>query len=142
MAARFGPGLAPRGWPDLCVNWLTAWAGKGLGPQRNGSWAQLLMRRADNNDDRSAHQNAPMLKALLSAPIRPAAVTLSVYPFPSWSMLRSENVATPFTAATVFVPDSVPGTSRPPLCPIAIVTEPVKLGTGLPWSSTAATCTG
>src|SRR6266566_319100 len=57
-------------------------------------------------------------------------------------MLKSENVATPFAAVTVFVPDSVPGTSMPPLCPIAIVTDPVKLVTGLPRSSTAVTCTG
>src|SRR6266487_5799748 len=57
-------------------------------------------------------------------------------------MLRSEKVATPFTAVTVFVPERFPGSSRPPLCPIAIVTEPLKDVTVLPCSSTTATCTG
>src|SRR5260370_40933422 len=57
-------------------------------------------------------------------------------------MLKSENVATPFTTATVLVPDSVPGTTRPPLCPIAIVTVPVKVVTGLPDASVTVTRTG
>src|SRR6266576_1293985 len=57
-------------------------------------------------------------------------------------MLRSEKVATQFTAVIVLVPESVPGVSRPPLCPMAIVTEPVKLATVLPNASTAATRTG
>src|SRR5260370_12873387 len=56
-------------------------------------------------------------------------------------MLKSENVATPLTNDTVFVPESVPGSSKPPLCPIAIVTEPLKVVTMLPRSSTAATFT-
>src|SRR2546425_9021952 len=56
-------------------------------------------------------------------------------------MLKSENVATPFTAVAVLVPDSVPGISRPPLCPIATVTAPVKLATELPSASTAVTVT-
>src|SRR5258705_6233873 len=56
-------------------------------------------------------------------------------------MLRSEKVATPFTALTVFVPLSVPGSSNPPLCLIAIVTGPVKLVSVLPCSSSTATCT-
>src|SRR5437016_3771159 len=82
-----------------------------------------------------------MLKGALSAPVTPGAVTRNVYPFPGWSILRFENVATPFTAVTVFVPDSVPGTSKPPLCPIATVTAPVKPAIGLPEPSTAVTCT-
>src|SRR3989442_12419067 len=57
-------------------------------------------------------------------------------------MLRSENVATPLTNDTVFVPDSVPGTSSPPFFPIAIVTEPEKVVIVWPRSSSAATCTG
>src|SRR2546428_12871637 len=56
-------------------------------------------------------------------------------------MLKSENVATPFTAVAVLVPDSVPGISKPPLCPIATVTAPVKLATELPSASTAVTVT-
>ncbi len=53
-------------------------------------------------------------------------------------MLRSENVATPFTASTIFVParPALPG-----LAPSAIVTGPVKAGTTFPAASSAATCT-
>src|ERR1041384_2887418 len=57
-------------------------------------------------------------------------------------MLRSANVATPFTAVTVLVPDGLPGSSVPPLCPIAIVTVPLKPDTTLPDASTTLTCTG
>src|SRR4051794_31057091 len=56
-------------------------------------------------------------------------------------MLRSENVATPSTAVAVMVPDSVPATTKPPLCPIAIVTGPLKLVTRLPSASNAMTWT-
>src|SRR5437762_1650514 len=82
-----------------------------------------------------------MLKGLLSAARSPDPETTSVYPFPAWSILRSENVATPFTNDTVFVPDSVPGKTRPPFFPIATVAEPVNVLTVLPRSSTAATLT-
>src|SRR5258708_34788036 len=56
-------------------------------------------------------------------------------------MLRSAKVATPFTAVTVLVPDSVPGISMPPLCPMAIVTGPLKPVTALPDASVTLTCT-
>src|SRR6266568_966473 len=56
-------------------------------------------------------------------------------------MLKSANVATPFTAVTVLVPDSVPGSSMPPLCPMAIVTGPLKPVTALPDASVTLTCT-
>ena len=52
------------------------------------------------------------------------------------SMLRSENVATPFTAATVFVPLSVP---PPGFVPIAIVILAVLVVTTLLLAS--CTCT-
>src|SRR6267154_2321712 len=57
-------------------------------------------------------------------------------------MLKSENVATPFTAFTVLVPDNVPGRSRPPLCPMAIVTGPLYPAIVLPAASTTLTSTG
>src|SRR2546422_651652 len=53
-------------------------------------------------------------------------------------MLSVENVATPFTAATVGVPESAP---PPGLVPIATVTFPVKPDAVLPWASWAVTCT-
>src|SRR4051812_50091066 len=65
------------------------------------------------------HQKAPILKGALSAVNTFGTVTVRVYPLPGWSMLRSANVATPFTTFTVFVPASVPGISVPPLRPIA-----------------------
>src|SRR6266702_8444047 len=57
-------------------------------------------------------------------------------------MLRSEKVATPFTAVTVLVPESVPRSRRPPLCPIAIVTEPLKDVIVFNGSATTVTRTG
>src|SRR6185436_15752256 len=53
-------------------------------------------------------------------------------------MERLENVATPLTAATVAVPDSVP---PPGLVPIATVMLTVELGTVLPNASCTETCT-
>src|SRR5947207_8700159 len=53
-------------------------------------------------------------------------------------MERLENVATPLTAATVVVPDSVP---PPGLVPIATVMLAVELVTVLPKASWTATCT-
>src|SRR5688572_18380587 len=53
-------------------------------------------------------------------------------------MDRLENVATPLTAATVVVPDSVP---PPGLVPIATVMLAVELVTVFPNVSWTATCT-
>src|SRR5512146_1881339 len=53
-------------------------------------------------------------------------------------MDRLENVATPLTAATVVVPDSVP---PPGLVPMATVTFAVELVTVFPNVSWTATCT-
>jgi len=53
-------------------------------------------------------------------------------------MLRFENAATPFTAETVSVPDSVPATG---LVPMATVIDPVKPGTTAFDASSADTCT-
>ena len=70
--------------------------------------------------------------------VRPVAVARSVYPEAARSMLRSENVATPFSAATVFVPESV---SPPGFEASATLTLPRKLVTVAPKASCAATCT-
>src|SRR5207245_10854286 len=67
-----------------------------------------------------------IVKPALSASVKVEAVATSVYPIPGWSMLRSEKVAIPPTAVPVVVPRSVPGKRRPALCPIAIVTGPLK----------------
>src|SRR5438093_5332884 len=53
-------------------------------------------------------------------------------------MLKLENVATPLTAATLIVPDSV---ALPGFAPSATVTVPVKSVATLPWASRAVTCT-
>ncbi len=53
-------------------------------------------------------------------------------------MLRPENVATPPTAATVVVPESVP---PPGFAPSATVTLPVKPVAVFPCPSSAVTCT-
>jgi hypothetical protein len=55
-------------------------------------------------------------------------------------MLKFENVTTPFTGATVNVPDSTP--PGPALFPMAIVTAFVAEVTTLPFVSSTLTCTG
>jgi len=72
-------------------------------------------------------------------PVRPGALAASVYWFPARSMLRPEKVATPFTAVTVLVPESVP---PPGFAPNATVMSPLKVETRLPALSCAVTCTG
>src|SRR5207249_1562914 len=66
--------------------------------------------------------------------VRPVALAVTVYQESPLSIVRFENVATPFRAPTVVVPESVA-----PLIPvpaaIATVTLPVKLVTGLPDAS-------
>src|SRR5207248_1292243 len=66
------------------------------------------------------------------------AVTVSVYPVPVLLRLKVENVATPLTAAIVFVPASVPLTG---LVPIATVMLVAAVVTVLPCASWTATCT-
>src|SRR5207237_1144192 len=61
---------------------------------------------------------ALMLNPAEVAEVSGADAAVSVYPVPTLSMERLEKVATPLTAATVVVPDSVP---PPGLVPIATV---------------------
>ncbi len=75
---------------------------------------------------------AAMLNGALGTGGKPLAPVLSVYPVPIFSMLSVENVATPLTAATVVVPDSVPPLG---LVPIAAVTLPVNPVAVLPCAS-------
>src|SRR5438876_1112833 len=70
-----------------------------------------------------------MVNAELDAPVRAPDAAVRVYPAPALSMDRLENVATPLTAATVVVPESVP---PPGLVPIAAVMLAVELVTVLP----------
>src|SRR3990172_10279104 len=79
-----------------------------------------------------------MVKAVLVAPVNPVAVAVSVYPVPLRLMLRWEKAATPATAATVVVPDSVPTLG---FVPIAMVTSPVNPVARLPSASRALTAT-
>src|SRR5687767_6169523 len=79
-----------------------------------------------------------MLKAAEVAPVSGADAAVSVYPVPVRSMDSVENVATPDTAATVVVPDSVP---PPGLVPIATPMLAVELRTVLLNASCTVTCT-
>jgi hypothetical protein len=80
---------------------------------------------------------ATILKALLEL-FRLPDVAANRYPVPVLSMDSVPNVATPPTAATVVVPDSVP---PPGLIPIANVTLPVNPISVFPAASCATTCT-
>src|SRR2546428_390366 len=80
----------------------------------------------------------PMLNALLVAPVRPVAAAVSVYPAAARLRLNVENVATPFTAVTVVVPERV---ALAGLVPIATVMLVVAVVTVLPWASWTATRT-
>src|SRR5437762_2624429 len=84
-----------------------------------------------------------MSNGALVAPPSPVAVADSVYPVPPLtvpvlSMLRPEKVATPPTAATVFVPDRVAPAAPVPGVIVA-VTLPAKPATVLPSASCAVT---
>jgi hypothetical protein len=76
-------------------------------------------------------------KAALVPVIAPDAAR-SVYPVPLLSMLRSSKTATPATAVTDWVPDSVA-----PSVPVPVVmdtmTAPAKFTSTLSWSSRAST---
>src|SRR3954471_21703918 len=79
-----------------------------------------------------------MVNAELDAPVSAPDAAVSVYPAPALSMERLENVATPLTAATVVVPDSVP---PPGLVPMATVMPAVEPVTVFPNASCTVTCT-
>src|SRR5688572_22307527 len=79
-----------------------------------------------------------MVNAELDAPVSAPDAAVRVYPTPALSIERLENVATPLTAATVVVPESVP---PPGLVPIATVMLAVELVTVFPNASCTATCT-
>ena len=72
------------------------------------------------------------------APVSPDAPAVSVYPVPALSIVRVPKLATPLTAATVFVPPRVPFFG---FVPIATVTLLVALVTRLPPASRISTCT-
>src|SRR5438093_645936 len=78
-----------------------------------------------------------MLNELLVAWVSVAEVSVSVWPVPTLSIVRFANVATPFTAFTGPLPDSV----APPALPRAREIAPVKLGTVFPDASRAVTVT-
>src|SRR6266567_661360 len=92
-----------------------------------------------------------MLKVALVTPRSPSAEKLSVYPVPTLSIDKSENVASPPTAATVVLPERVPPPGStvvvplsvlpPGLLPSATVTLPVNVGTRLPAGSSALSWT-
>src|SRR4051812_30006943 len=80
-----------------------------------------------------------MLNPAEVAPVSDADAAVSVYPVPTLSMDRLEKVATPLTAATVSVPDSVP---LPGFTPIAAVMLAEEVVTVLLKASCTVTCTG
>src|SRR5579863_8797747 len=78
------------------------------------------------------------LNAMLVAPVRLVALADRVYPVPVLLMFNVENETTPFTAATVSVPPSVPLDG---FVPIAMVIEFVAVVTTLPRESSTLTVT-
>src|SRR5207244_13069985 len=79
-----------------------------------------------------------MSNAVLVTGANPLALAANVYPVPVLFRLRSENVATPPTAATGVVPLSV---LPPGSLPSATLTLPVNPDTRFPSASTARTFT-
>src|SRR5207237_239743 len=55
-------------------------------------------QNSSQNCGHPIHHIAPMLKGTLSISKTFVALARSVYPFPAWSMLKSEKVATPFAS--------------------------------------------
>src|SRR5437899_957374 len=79
---------------------------------------------------------ALMLNAVLVAPVSPVAEAVSASRRSAVLRLKVENVATPFTAATVVVPERVPLAG---LVPIASVMLVVAVVTVFPWASWTVT---
>jgi len=73
-----------------------------------------------------------MVKVFEVVEARPEELAAKVYPDPALSMERPEKVATPFTAATVVVPESAPEAG---LVAMARVIEALEAVTVLPWAS-------
>src|SRR5256712_7957157 len=96
---------------------------------------ELVLLFAVQKEPTLAKGASVMLNALLVAPVSPLAAAVSVYP-PDLSMEMLLKVATPPTAATVRVPESVPPAE---LVPIARVMEFVAVVTRAPLAS--CTCT-
>src|SRR2546425_2337328 len=97
---------------------------------------ELVLLFAVQKEPTLAKGASVMLNALLVAPVSPLAAAVSVYPAPDLSMEMLLKVATPPTAATVRVPESVPAAG---LVPIARVMEFVAVVTRAPLAS--CTCT-
>src|SRR5207253_1713297 len=114
-----------------CPSWAVTWtAGVIAAP------AVVLLGCPVNTSCVALH--AVMLIAVDVGSVRPPLDAPSVYPVPALLIESPENVATPLTAATVAVPDSVP---PPGLAPIATVMLPVNPVAVLPCASWAVTCT-
>ena len=79
-----------------------------------------------------------MLRALLVTPVKLPELAASVYPVPALSMESPLKRATPFTAFTLAVPDSVP---PPALFAIARVTASRAVVMRLPLASRTSTST-
>src|SRR5690349_18703644 len=74
----------------------------------------------------------------LAAPVSPLAPAVNVYPDPAFVITRFENVATPFTALAVNVPDNVPPLGFEPNASVIVPPKPVAT---FPLASRAVTCT-
>src|SRR5881296_1654496 len=68
-----------------------------------------------------------MSNELLVAPVSPLALAASVYPEPALSILRFENVATPFAAPALVVPDRVPPPALVPMATVMLPLNPVAV---------------
>jgi len=66
-----------------------------------------------------------MLKVPLTAPVRPEAAAVNVYPVPVLLMVRPLNVATPFTAVMVVVPSRVPPPGLAPMASVIVLVAEV-----------------
>src|SRR5262249_12381766 len=75
------------------------------------------------------------VNALEVAPVSPDALASSVYPVPALSMLIPVNVATPLTAATVLVPDNVPGWASARIAGVTLFVHPATGFPPMPWIS-------
>src|SRR5439155_26017008 len=100
-------------------------------------WPATVVLGCVRNDSEAAAAGVmsnPLLVAELSAP----ELATSVYPVPTLSMDRLENVATPPDAAALAVPESVP---PPGLLPMATLTVAEDEVTRFPNASTTRTVT-
>src|SRR5258706_320357 len=132
------PGLVPMARSEVALERDTGWLRASCTVNKNNGAmpAPAVAFEGCTVKARFVAAAGQRLKAAEVAPVRAPDAAVRVYPVPTLSMERLEKVATPLTAATVVVPESVP---PPGLVPMAMATLALELVTVFPKASCTVT---